>query len=318
MRLEKFKSAASGLSAAAILIAGLFLSGTKADAGKTQASPAGPKQCVFSRSARESSSGSLGIAGVPSYILFPNGGQQCGVYITRTSPGGIWQSMGLRPGRVLLTIDGRSIQTPASADSALSGKTGTIKYTYAKIINGVPQVVQSQVPYGGPALGMASPVVPSISDPGAKAAVDDSTPVSKLESHMIDLVNQDRAKNGRASLSANSKLSDLARNYAEYLLKTGTFSHTADGRDPMQRARASGIGGGISENLAFQTRGLKSDIKCVDDAEAIFMAEPPDVGPPHPNHRWNILWSDARSIGIGMARNKTTIMMVQEISDGNP
>lgn len=306
---------------ASILAAAFFLSSGKDVLSKPAAKASAPKQCVYSRSARESNSSTLGIVGVPAYVVFPNGGQQCGVYVTRTIPGGLWKSMGLRPGRVLLTIEGRSIQSPSSADSVLSGRSGQIKYTYAKVVDGAAQLVQSQMPYYGPpaALGMATGAGLSISEPAASAAkVDDSTSISQLESHMVDLVNKDRAKHGRASLSDNSRLSDLARNYAEYLLKTGTFSHTADGRDPMQRAKAAGIGGGLSENLAFQTRGIKTDTKCVDDAENLFMSEPPDVGPPHPNHRWNILWSDARSIGIGMARNKTTLMMVQEISDGNP
>lgn len=299
------------LSGAALL--SMFLPGLQIVAGKP--APA-PKQYIFSRSNRPTSSNSLGIDAVPAYVNFPDGSQRRGIFVTSATGSGAWRDMGLRPGRVLLSIDNRVVESPASADSILSGKSGSMPFSYVKTIDGIPQLVNANFNYGGGGrLGMAPPVPGALSSSGATdKVVKDDTPLSQLESHMFDLINKDRAANGKASLSNNSRLSDLARNYAEFLLSHGSFSHTADGRDPLARARAAGIGGGIAENLAFQSRGTDSEKNLVSKAEAIFMAEPKD----QKNHRYNILFDDFRAAGVGMARSKTTLMMVQEFSDGSP
>lgn len=298
----------------AVASAGVFLAGMQALEGKPPAKSAAPRQCVYSRSNRPTTSAALGITGVPAYVVFPNGGQQCGVYITQASPGGMWSTMGLRPGRVLLTIDGRVAQSPSTVDSILSSRSGSIDYTYAKIMGGVPELVRSRTNYGGPALGMAPPVsgTPDFSNPGKLQ--EDNTPLGTLESQMGSLINKDRSANGLPSISENGRLAALARDYAEFLLKHRAFSHEADGRDPLQRARAHGIGGGIAENLAFEPRGQKPDKEGVSHAQAVFMAEPPN----QKNHRGNILWNEAKSFGVGMARDKGQLMMVQEFSDGTP
>ncbi|MBX9687039.1 MAG: hypothetical protein K2X27_10075 [Candidatus Obscuribacterales bacterium] len=314
-----------------LLFLGLLLSLgaviTVANAG-LGAKPAAPKQYVFSRSSKQTSSSSLGISGVPAYVNFPDGSQKRGVYITQASPGGRWQSLGLRPGRILFSIDNRVVESPTVADSILSASSGVLEYSYATVTGGVPTLVRtkgdfsSSAGYAGESVyarGMAR----RKSDPefsgvdtetaAAKKAIE-STPISQLESHMVSLINKDRAANGKSSLSENSRLAELARHYAEYLIANGKFSHTADGRDPMQRARAAGIGGGIAENLAFRARGTAPEKDLVAKAEAIFMAEPPNMN----NHRGNILWDVGQSVGVGIARNDSTLMMVQEFSDGNP
>ncbi len=281
------------------------------EAGKS-AAPTGPKQCVFSRSRTPTSSSSLGIVGVPAYVNFPNGGQKCGTYITQVLPGSMGQSMGLRPGRILVTVDGRVAQSPSTIDSILRGRSGSLDYSYIKVMGGVPEIVSSRVSYTESA-GAASP-----SSPAAAAKqgglINDTTPLGSLESYMFSLINKDRAANGQPAISESSKLASLARSYAEFLLKTGQFSHTADGREPIDRAKAAGIKSGIAENLAYETRGLQLDKDGVTHAQAVFMAEPKDQH----NHRWNILWSDAKSVGVGMARDKNRLMMVQEFSDTIP
>lgn len=285
-------------------------------AAKPAAKSAGPKQYIYSRSNRPTSSSALGITGVPAYVNFPNGSQQCGVYIMQCSPGGAWSNMGLRPGRVLLTIDGRTAQSPGSVDSALAGKSGSIDYTYARISDGVPELIKSRVNYGGASsvgLGMALPPPGKAPTKYGNELVEDNTPIGQLESQMVGLINKDRGSNGLPSISDNSRLSDLARNYAQYLITHGGFSHEADGRDPLQRAKASGISGGIAENLAFESR-IKPDKDSVIAAQRKFMNEPPN----QKNHRGNILWTEARSVGVGIVRNKSTLMMVQEFSDGTP
>lgn len=226
-------------------------------------------------------------------------------------PGGVWATMGLRPGRVLLTIDGRVAQSPSSVDGQLANKSGSMDYTYVRLADGIPELVRNRVNYGGPALGMAPPVtgVPNLNN----KLIEDNTPIAQLESQMFTLINKDRSSNGLPSISDNSRLGDLARRYAKYLMINGSFSHEADGRDPLQRARASGIGGSIAENLAFESR-TKPDRESVIIAQQKFMNEPPNQH----NHRGNILWNEAKSCGVGMVRHGGRIMMVQEFSDGTP
>lgn len=275
----------------------------------------GPKQYIFSRSTAQSSSSALGITGVPAYVNFPDRSQRRGVYITGTQSGGAWRSAGLRPGHVLLTVDNRVAESPSSLDSAISGKTGRVEVTYVKLADGLPQIVRSTATLGssGP-IGMAPGTAVSISTASTGKLDFTETPLSQLESYMVSLINKDRSANGKPSISENSRLSELARNYAQYLVSHGAFSHEADGRDPLGRAKAAGIGGGIAENLAFQPRGQAPEKELVAKAEAIFMAEPPNQH----NHRYNILWDEAKSVGVGMARIKGQLMMVQEYSDGNP
>lgn len=305
-------------TAIAVSVLACSLAGLQSLQGKPAAkAPArsGPRQCVFSRSNRPTTSSALGITGVPAYVVFPNGGQQCGIYVMQLVPGGTGAAMGLRPGKVLLTIDGRTAQSPSSIDGILSNKSGSVDVTYAVVSEGVPSIIRKRVNYGGPALGMA----PAVGAPTTDASglgnqlVNDKTPLGELESQMVSLINKDRAANREPAIASNARLTELARSYANFLLTRRAFSHEADGRDPGQRAKAAGIGGGIAENLAFEAR-VKPDKDSVIAAQQKFMNEPPNQH----NHRFNILWSDAKSVGVGMARDKGQLMMVQEFSDGTP
>jgi uncharacterized protein YkwD len=259
----------------------------------------------------------MGISGVPAYVNFPDGSQRRGIFVTGTQAGGAWRSAGLRPSNVLLTVDNRVAESPSSLDSAVGSKSGRVEVSYVKLVGGLPQVVKSSASLGGGGgLGMApGGATVAFSGDATTGKMDfTETPISQLESHMFNLINKDRAANGKPSISENSRLSELARNWAEWLVKHGAFSHTADGRDPLARAKAAGIGGGIAENLAFQPRGQNPEKELVTRAQAVFMAEPPNQH----NHRYNILWDEAKSVGVGIARIKGQLMMVQEFSDGNP
>lgn len=277
----------------------------------------GPKQYIFSRSTRQTACRAIGIKGVPAYVNFPDGSQRRGVYVTATEAGGAWRSAGLRPGNVLLTVDNRVAESCSSLDSMLGSKNGNVEVTFVRLANGLPQTVRASASIsggGGSALGMA-PGGTSYSTELSTGKLDyTETPISQLESHMFNLINKDRQTNGKPSISENSRLSELARNWAQWLVSHGAFSHTADGRDPLGRAKAAGIGGGIAENLAFQPRGMSPEKELVSKAQAVFMAEPPNQH----NHRYNILWDEAKSVGVGIARVKGQLMMVQEFSDGNP
>ncbi len=298
------------LSAFSILLAGSNAIAGKPNPATKTAAKAGPRQYIFSLSSNQKASESLGLTGVSAYVNFPNGSQKRGIYVTQTRAKSLSLNMGLRPGTVLISIDGSPVETPNNLDNIMASKGQAFNYSYVKLVGGLPQIFEKRsVSYER---GLAA----SSSQPaGYGLQHEDTTPLSQLESQMASLVNSDRSKEGKPTISENSRMANLARSYAEYLLSHGEFAHVDKlGRDPMDRLHAAGITGGNCENLAYQSRGLKKDSQCVIDAEKAFMSEPPNQH----NHRWNILWSEAKSFGVGMARSKTTLMMVQEFSDGNP
>lgn len=118
----------------------------------------------------------------------------------------------------------------------------------------------------------------------------------RLEADVFEAANEFRAENRLPALRANPALAAEARAFAEYLASTGKFSHTADGRDPGQRARAAGYDYcNVSENLVYEQ----------DDADLgaerlthIFMSE----WEASPGHRRNLLDPDVRETGVGVAR----------------
>ena len=279
-----------------------------AHAAKPKASAAaGPKQYIYSRSARQSTSRFMGVTGVPAYIALPSG-SRTGVYVTGAESSGFWRVIGLRPGSILIMLDNRRMESPSAIDSFLQSKgRGQVQYTFARVVGGEPKIFSGSSNYSGEASLPASTA--SVSGSSIEHPISDSTSISELESHMVKLINRDRAANGIGSVSSSSSLSNLARSYAEYMLQKGSFSHVdPDGRNPNDRAKQAGITGGVSENLSYQSRGLMPDKDMVERAQAGMMSEPPN----QQNHRGTILNPALSSVGVGIARNKGTIMMVQE------
>ncbi len=117
---------------------------------------------------------------------------------------------------------------------------------------------------------------------------------------IIEQTNQFRHKHGRPPLHRNAKLAKSAGAFAAYLARTGTFSHTADGRQPWDRAAAQDYAACIvAENIAWEkdtagytTRGL---------AEALMHGW--EKSPPH---RKNLLDPDLVEIGVGVAYSPKT------------
>lgn len=277
------------------------------------AAVAAPQQYIFSRSTKQSASTKLGITGVPAYVVMPQGTKR-GVYVTSAEPNGFWRSIGLRPGSVLVSLDNRVVESPSGIDSVLSSKaTSVVAYTYIKMVGGRPQEVSGKSLYSGQSSSGGGGYTSGPSS--ASSYVSDRTSIGELESHMTKLINRDRAANGGLSaLSESSKLSQLARSYAEYMLKKGSFGHVdPDGRDPNDRAKQNGITCGVAENLAFQSR-IRLDKESVERAQEHFMNEPPN----QQNHRGNILSPQAQYVGVGIAKNDKTVMMVQEFTNVSP
>jgi hypothetical protein len=118
----------------------------------------------------------------------------------------------------------------------------------------------------------------------------------KVEQHIVEMTNQVRREKNLSTLKVNAMLAKAARAYAQRLAQTGQFSHTADGRNPGQRAKSAGYEFcAIAENLAMDRANAGFDTgQLALQAIAGWMNSPP--------HRANILMASATEIGVGVAR----------------
>ncbi|WBQ04193.1 CAP domain-containing protein [Kribbella sp. CA-293567] len=111
-------------------------------------------------------------------------------------------------------------------------------------------------------------------------------PTGGAEAQVLQLTNNERAKNGCGALRTNSALTKAADLHATDMVVRHYFDHTSlDGRSPFARMKAAGFkGGAMAENIAV---GYKSAAAVVDG----WMKSE--------GHRKNILNCDYTMIGIG-------------------
>jgi len=111
-----------------------------------------------------------------------------------------------------------------------------------------------------------------------------------FEQQVVELTNQERAKNGLAPLKENAELNYAADEYAELMSDRGVLSHTGpDGSQPWDRAKAVGYEAQtMGENIAA---GQKTPEQVV----AAWMNSP--------GHRANILNPKYTEIGVGFDDN---------------
>ncbi|MBD2773312.1 CAP domain-containing protein [Iningainema tapete] len=114
--------------------------------------------------------------------------------------------------------------------------------------------------------------------------------MATFEQQVLDLTNQERAKNGLSPLQANDELNYTAEKYAKEMSDRRFFSHTGlDGSKPWDRAKAVGYEAQtMGENIAA---GQKTPQQVVQD----WMNSP--------GHRANILRSQYKDLGVGFENN---------------
>jgi hypothetical protein len=118
----------------------------------------------------------------------------------------------------------------------------------------------------------------------------------QVETQIIQLTNAFRKEQGLAEVKLNAILRKAADEFARYLARTGTFSHTADGREPHDRVKAAGYAYCItSENLAFNydTRGFETRQLARDAVEGWKSS---------PGHRKNMVEPNVIEIGVAVAK----------------
>lgn len=130
--------------------------------------------------------------------------------------------------------------------------------------------------------------------PGQKLTVP-PTNVSKLESQVATLVNQERAKKGLMMLSANSMLSKVARYKSTDMATKNYFSHTSPTYgSPFKMMENFGVKfSAAGENIAYGQ----------PTAQAVMNAWMNS-----PGHRSNILNPTYNRIGVGAAKNKNGVI----------
>jgi hypothetical protein len=107
-----------------------------------------------------------------------------------------------------------------------------------------------------------------------------------------------RQREGRAAIDSETQLTQAAREFAKFLSSSEKYGHTADGRQPHERAQQHGYEYCmILENIAYQFRsqGFETD----ELARSFVAGWERSAG-----HRKNMLNPDVTEIGVGVARNE--------------
>lgn len=126
----------------------------------------------------------------------------------------------------------------------------------------------------------------------------DAPPAPDLEAQMLDLVNDERAKVGLASLAADPELAEVARLHSADMLARGYFAHeTPEGLSPFDRIRAAGI--------TYRTAGENLAV-----APTLSMAHTGLMN--SPGHRANILRPEFGRLGIGILDGGACGLMVTQ------
>jgi uncharacterized protein YkwD len=156
---------------------------------------------------------------------------------------------------------------------------------------------------GAPANGQSIKEVQSESlerRPGNFTTARNSPDLARVKEDILSSTNQFRRQHGRQDLQVNQKFAEAAQYLADYMARTDKYSHTADGKEPWERAAQYGYAYCIVlENIAyeFSAEGFRTN-----DLAQQFM-KGWEQSPPH---RKNLLDPDVYDIGVGLAYSSRT------------
>ncbi len=127
-----------------------------------------------------------------------------------------------------------------------------------------------------------------------------SPDLTQAAAQIVDLTNRFRREHGRPELRLNRKLASAAQEFAEFMARTDKYSHTADGKQPWQRARDHGYDYCLMlENIAYQYNSAGfSTPELARGFEHGWEHSPP--------HRKNLLDPDVDDFGVGVAHSPTS------------
>jgi uncharacterized protein YkwD len=124
--------------------------------------------------------------------------------------------------------------------------------------------------------------------------------LAEVEKLVVNYTNEFRKQQGRRPLKVNDKLSKAAHDFADFLARTDTFSHTADGKQPSQRVSEHGYAWcAVAENIAWEYNS--------DGFTTEQLARQLVEGWKHsPEHRRNLLDPDVTEVGVAVAYGKAS------------
>jgi uncharacterized protein YkwD len=127
-----------------------------------------------------------------------------------------------------------------------------------------------------------------------------SPDLARVAKDIVRLTNQFRGQKDRRRLRVNADLSRAAQYFANYLARTGKFSHTADGKEPWERTEQYGYDYClVAENIAY--RYSSAGFSTRELARGFMRGWRKS-----PGHRRNLLDPDTYDIGVGVAHSRKT------------
>ena len=117
---------------------------------------------------------------------------------------------------------------------------------------------------------------------------------------IVDKTNAFREKEGKSRVELNDKLTETAKYFADYMAQTDRYGHTADDKQPAERAVKHGYDYCIVlENIAyrFQASGFTTE----EMGTGFFTGWRES-----PGHRKNMLDADVTETGVAIARSEKT------------
>ncbi|MCL4765072.1 MAG: CAP domain-containing protein [Hyphomicrobiaceae bacterium] len=120
--------------------------------------------------------------------------------------------------------------------------------------------------------------------------------IPQVEIAIVELTNAVRKQHSLGEVKPDPELEKAAREYARFLAGSPAFSHTADGRQPADRAKAAGYEPCfISENLSsnLDSRGFETRQLAREAVHGWLNS---------PGHRKNLLMEHVVDIGVAVAK----------------
>ena len=134
--------------------------------------------------------------------------------------------------------------------------------------------------------------------------------ITATEALVIDYTNKIRQREKLGAVHQDKALAIAARAFAQYLAKTKTFSHTADGRQPAMRASAAGYKYcRIGENLALSKSAVGFEAKALATGTIEGWLKSLE-------HRANLLAPYVTDIGVAVTKSCRQGAEVRRRADG--
>lgn len=132
------------------------------------------------------------------------------------------------------------------------------------------------------------------------AAVAKPPDLARVEKLVVEMTNAFRSEQGLEAAQAHAALEKAARRFAEHMASTDRYGHTADGKEPADRALAQGYEYClVSENISYQfsSAGFRTGELATRYVEGWKGS---------PGHRKNMADAAATHIAVAVARSEKT------------